>query len=123
MHDPALHLFIDDYHIRNLHALRREFGALEKVPGPLLEDVPERLACWASVLREPDGSFAMWYQSVCELSAHDMATAGAWGRGDEFGFFPERFAGAVPETLTSAVSYAQSNDGFTWHKPGLGCVE
>jgi hypothetical protein len=52
-----------------------------------------------------------------------MATAGAWGRGAEFGFFPERYPNAVPETQTSMVSYACSDDGFAWHKPELGRIE
>lgn len=123
MNDPSLRLFVDDHHIRTIFGLRREFGKLEKHPGPLLEDIPGRLACWACVLREPDGRYRMWYQSVVSVSVHDMARAGAWGRGDEFGFFPERFPGAVRETQTSVISYAESDDGIRWRKPGLGLVE
>lgn len=123
MHDPALRLFIDDFHIRNLCGLERTFGVLEKAPEPVLSDIPGRLACWASVLQEADGSFRMWYQSVYEQSAHEMAGAGAWGRGGEFGFFPDRYPDAIPETQTSMVSYAHSDDGQSWHKPELGRIE
>ena len=119
MHDPSLHLFIDDSHVRNLFGLRRTYGSLEKLPEPVLEDIPGRLACWASVLQEPDGCFRMWYQSTSKESAHEMATAGVWGRGNEFGFFPDRYPDAIPETQTSVVSYAESRDGFHWKKPEL----
>ena len=94
MHDPSLHLFIDDCHVRNLFGLRRTYGSLEKLPEPVLEDIPGRLACWASVLQEPDGCFRMWYQSTTKESAHKMATAGVWG-GNEFGFFPDRYPDAI----------------------------
>lgn len=119
MHDPSLHLFIDDCHVRNLFGLRRTYGSLEKLPEPVLEDIRGRLACWASVLQEPDGCFRMWYQSTSKESAHEMATAGVWGQGDEFGFFPDRYPDAIPETQTSVVSYAESGDGFHWKKPEL----
>jgi len=98
MHDPSLHLFVDDQHIRTLFGLRREFGKLEKRPEPALEDIPGRLACWACVLREPDGRYRMWYQSVAQASAHDLARAGVWGRGEEFGYFPDQpIPGYEPE--------------------------
>ncbi len=59
MHDPSLHLFVDDHHVRTIFGLRREFGKLEKYPDPVLEDIPGRKACWACVLREPDGLYRM----------------------------------------------------------------
>jgi len=123
MYDSSLHLFVDDYYIRNLFAMKRTYGKLTKHPQPILEDIPGRLACWACVIREPDGKFRMWYQSVYNIGAHDMATAGVWGRGTEFGFFPKRMKGAIPETQTSVVSYAESEDGFHWVKPNLGLFE
>ena len=123
MFDPALHLFIDDCHVRNRLGLERTFGVIRKLGTPVLTDVEGRLACWACVLREPDGRFRMWYQSLCRESVHEMATAGAWGRGDAFGFFPDRYPGAVPETQSSVVSYAESEDGFHWQKPDLGLFE
>ena len=42
MYDPALHLFIDDYYIRNIFALKRIFGKAEKLPRPALRDIPGR---------------------------------------------------------------------------------
>jgi hypothetical protein len=59
MHDPSLHLFVDDHHVRTIFGLRREFGKLGKNPDPVLEDIPGRKACWACVLREPDGLYRM----------------------------------------------------------------
>lgn len=123
MYDPSLHLFVDDNDIRTLLGMRREFGQLQKMAPPVLEDIPGRLACWACVMREPDGLFRMWYQSIISAPIHDMQKAGVWGRGEEFGFFGDRFAGAVRETQTSAISYAESTDGVHWQKPSLGLVE
>jgi len=123
MHDPALHLFIDDHHVRTVFGLRREFGKLDKLPAPVLEDIPGRRACWACVLREPDGLYRMWYQSVANAGAHELAKAGVWGRGAEFGYFLERHPEAVRETQTSVISYAESDDGIHWRKPDLGLIE
>lgn len=122
-HDSSLHLFVDDYHIRSRFAMKRVCGRLEKHPTPVVTDLPGRVASWACVLREPDGKFRAWYNSVCNVSAHEMATAGVWGRGSEFGFFPERMKGAIPETQTCTINYAESDDGFHWVKPKLGLVE
>lgn len=123
MYDPALHLFIDDFHIRNQFAMQRVFGRLEKHPDPVLEDISGRQATWGTVMCEPDGRFRLWYQSVCDKSVHEMSTAGVYGRGEEFGYFPECLPGAVRETQTSVISYAESADGFRWEKPDLGLVE
>ena len=122
-HDSSLHLFVDDYHIRNRFAMKRVYGKLEKHPTPLLEDIPGRLVSWACVLREPEGRFRAWYNSSCKTSAHEMATAGVWGRGSEFGFIPERMAGAIRETQACTINYAESDDGLHWGKPSLGLFE
>jgi len=123
MHDPSLHLFLDDQHVRTLFGLRRTFGKLEKHPAPVLEDIPGRLACWACVLREADGLYRMWYQSVSAGGGHALAKAGVWGRGEEFGYFPERHPEAVRETQTSMIAYADSDDGVRWRKRDLGLIE
>lgn len=122
-HDTSLHLFVDDWHIRSRFAMKRVFGKLEKHPTPLVKDLPGRLFNWACVLREPEGKFRVWYNSACAVSAHEMATAGVWGRGSDFGFFPERMKGAVRDTQTCTISYAESDDGFRWRMPGLGLYE
>lgn len=122
-HDSSLHLFVDDYHIRSRFAMNRVCGRLEKYPTPVVTDLPGRVASWACVLREPDGKFRAWYNSICNVSAHEMATAGVWGRGSEFGFFPERMKGAIPETQTCTINYAESEDGFHWTKPSLGLID
>jgi hypothetical protein len=122
-HDPALHLFVDDYHIRNLLSMKRVFGKAKKDPGPALTDIPGRRICWGCVLTE-QGKHRLWYVSIVPLNCHELATAGVWGRGDEYGFFPERHPGAVPEWKTTVLSYAESDDGFTWSRPdNLGLVE
>jgi hypothetical protein len=64
------------------------------------------------VLREPDGLYRMWCPSVADAGAHALARAGVWGRGAEFGYFPERHPEAVRETQTSVISYAESDDGI-----------
>jgi len=122
-HDASLHLFVDDYHIRSRFAMKRVYGKLEKHPEPVVEDMPGRGVSWACVLREPEGKFRVWYCSVYYQSAHEMATAGVWGRGDEFGFFPDRMEGAIRDTQGCVVGYAESDDGFHWIKPSLGLFE
>lgn len=123
MHDPALHLFIDDHHVRATFGMKRVFGTLEKHPEPLLSPWQDRNVCWASILREPDGTFRCWYQSLYRHCVHDMATAGAFGRGTEFGYFPDRFEGAIPATSLSMLAYAESSDGIHWERPALGRCE
>lgn len=103
--------------------MRRVYGKLKKHPIPVVRDIPGRAVSWACVLREPEGKFRVWYNSMYGVSAHEMATAGVWGRGSEFGFFPERMEGAIPDTQTCVVSYAESDDGFKWRKPSLGLFE
>ncbi len=46
-HDSSLHLFVDDYHIRNRFAMKRVYGKLEKYPEPVVEDMPGRGISWA----------------------------------------------------------------------------
>jgi len=123
LHDPALHLFVDDRHVRNLFAMKRVFGRPRKIPEPAMEDIEGRLVAWGSALQEPDGRFRLWYQSIISESPHELATAGVWGRGDNYGFFPSRHPGAAREWQTSVISYAESADGLHWRKPELGLVE
>jgi hypothetical protein len=122
-HDSSLHLFVDDYHIRSRFAMKRVLGKLEKHPTPLVRDLPGRVLNWACVLREAEGRFRVWYNSACDVSGHEMATAGVWGRGSELGFFPERLKGAVRDTQTCTINYAESDDGFHWRNPSLGLYE
>lgn len=121
-HDPALHLFVDDHHIRNVLSMKRVFGRAQKELQPALTDVPGRVMGWGCVLTEPD-RHRLWYQSEIPLNCHDLATAGVWGRGADYGFYPGRAPGAVPEWQTSMLSYAESADGFAWGRPELGLVE
>ena len=122
MHDPALHLFVDDYHIRNLFALRRVHGALEKLTEPVVRDVPGRFAVWGTALREPDGRLRLWYESQANARVHEASSAGVYGKGADFGYSPERYPDAVPETQTTVISYAESRDGRSWELPDVGRV-
>ena len=123
MYDPSLHLFIDDVHIRNTFAMKREFFAPVKQEEPAFEDIAGRAVAWGCAMREVDGRFRCWYQSCVLGNVHEMAVAEVWGRGQDYGFYPERFDNACPEAQTSVLSYAESEDGFRWHKPELGLVD
>ena len=122
-HDPALHLLVDDHHVRNLLSMKRVFGKAKKDPEPVLADIPGRRISWGCVLTE-QGKHRLWYQSIVPQNCHDLAKTGVWGRGDEYGFFPDRHPDAVPEWQTAMVSYAESGDGITWTRPDdLGLIE
>ena len=60
MHDPALHLFVDDHHIRNAFCLKRVFYPLEQDHKACLVDGEGRYLGWACVMRE-EGKFRCWY--------------------------------------------------------------
>ena len=122
MHDPSLHLFVDDHHIRNLFGMKRVFEKPEKL-GPVIESNPGRNVNWGCVRQEDDGRIRMWYLSCSGINAHEAATAGAWGSGETYGFFPEKYRGAAPVTKLVMVAYAESADGIKWDKPALGLVE
>jgi len=123
LYDPALHLFVDDEAVRNVFAMKRIFGEPEKIPEPGLEDIEGRSVTWASAMREPDGLYRLWYQSYVKASSHDVASAGVWGKGADYGYYPDRHSGATREWQVSVVSYAESNDGFHWRKPELGLFD
>src|ERR1051325_5942588 len=119
MHDPSLHLFVDDCHIRNAVGLTRKFFPLEQDHKAILTDIDGRYVAWASAMRDGE-RYRLWYHSATQGSGHDLGAAGVWGRGSEFGFFPERDPNAMRETELSVISYAESDDGLSWHRPDLG---
>ena len=121
-HDPNLHLFVDDYHVRNLLSMKRVFGTAKKDPEPILTDIPGRRICWGCVLAD-EGKYRLWYESIVPQNCHELAAAGVWGRGGDYGFYPDRHPGAVHVWETAMVSYAESDDGVTWRRPDLGLVE
>ncbi|MAE60870.1 MAG: hypothetical protein CMJ49_05865 [Planctomycetaceae bacterium] len=122
-HDPALHLFVDDHHIRNFLSMKRVFGAATRHPQPALTDIAGRTIGWGCVISE-QGKHRLWYESGVPNNCHDLATAGVWGRGADYAYHPDRHPDAVPEYQASVLSYAESADGFTWTRPDdLGLIE
>src|SRR5258708_1389816 len=98
MHDPNLHLFVDDREIQQLINVQRVVNEVRKWPEPvLIADQPWEpdvgLSAWGSVIREKDGTFRIWYM-----------LPGRLGEG-------------------SAYCYAESSDGIHWVKPNLGLFE
>ena len=123
LHDPSLHLFLDDYHVRNVFAMKRTFGRPRKLEEPALQDIEGRSLAWGCVRQEADGRFRCWYQSTLQDNVHEMVDAEVWGRGTDYGFYPERHPAACREWQTSILSYAESEDGLHWHRPELGLFE
>src|SRR5437879_3413876 len=122
MHDPSLHLFVDDHYIRNAFCLKRIFFPLEQDHRAILTDTDGRYIGWASAMLD-GGRYRIWYHSVARVPPHEMAAAGVWGKGSERGFFPDRYPGAIRETQTAMVGYAESADGLKWDRPNLGLIE
>ena len=86
-------------------------------------DEPGRgVAAWGNVIREEDGRLRLWYFSYL-TKGHDMGRAGVWGRGTEYGFFPQGIRAECPMTHHALGMYAESTDGFNWEKPNLGLYE
>jgi hypothetical protein len=118
MHDPSLHLFVDDYHIRNAHCLKRVFFALEQTREPVMTDIDGRYVCWGSVMRDA-GKYRCWYLSCANVSTKDLAAAGVWGKGSDFSYHPDRHPDAIPIEQFEMIGYAESEDGLRWTKPNL----
>ena len=123
LYDPRLHLFIDDHHVRNVFAMKRVFGRPRKLSEPALRDIEGRSLAWGCLRQEADGRYRLWYQSTLQANVHEMATAGVWGRGTDYDYYPDRHPDACREWQTSVLSYAESDDGLQWHKPELGLFE
>ena len=122
MYDPSLHLFVDDFHIRNAFLLNRTFFPLQQDHRAVLTDTDGRYIGWGSAMFD-QGKYRMWYQSVARSDDRAMQAAGVYGRGAEMGYFPDRYAGAIPATQLSMIGYAESSDGLEWRRPDLGIVE
>src|SRR5437867_7481610 len=109
MHDPSLHLLVDDHHIRNAFCLKRVFYPLECDHQPILTDTPGRALAWGCVMLD-DKRYRLWYQSIAHIEPGALAAAGVWGKGSEFGYFPDRHPDAIHEWQSSMVGYAESDD-------------
>jgi len=123
--DPSLHLFIDDKFIRNLVGMKRVFEKPQKVGPVFIEPLKNkgRGAGWACIIQEETGKLRMWYESTPPVLHHDVATAGVWGKGTEYGYFPERMEGSYPEHQIYMIGYAESDDGINWNTPELGIID
>ena len=128
-YDPHLYLFVDDHWIERRDELERVVNEPRPLPEPVVWPEDPRTqsdAAWGNVIREKDGLFRMWYCTLMLGAAggghHEMAKAGVWGRGAEYGFHP-RSSADVPETDAALGKYAESTDGIHWTKPELGLYE
>jgi len=121
MHDPSLHLFVDDHHIRNAYCLKRVFFPLERDHQAVLVDGPGRYLAWACVRREGE-KYRCWYHSVARVISNELAKAGVWGSGEDLGYYPDRHPDAIPAYQLSGCGYADSSDGLKWDRPNLGLI-
>lgn len=97
MHDPNLHLLVDDHEIHHYTNLVRVLNRPRRRPEPMvIGDRPwegRRVQAWGSVIREESGPLRMWYL--------------AWGH----------------DVGHIVYCYAESSDGTHWRKPALGVEE
>ena len=101
MHDPNLHLLVDDREIQQYLRLERVVNKPRKLEHPVVDsDQPwegYRTQAWGSVIQESDGLIRLWYFS-----------------------FPARKPG---EMDVGGYCYAESRDGYHFEKPDLGVAE
>jgi len=128
-HDPNLYLLVDDRWVARSNRLVRVMNHPQVLPEPIIwpdDPATERDCAWGNVIREPDGRFRIWYTTMMMghegKGAHEMASAGVWGRGADFSFHP-RSEADVREVECMLGKYAESTDGIHWVKPKLGLVE
>ena len=128
-HDANLYLFVDDYWIESQPGLTRIDSRARPLDQPIVwPDNPqaETDCAWGNVIREPDGRFRMWYVTMTMghngAGPHEIASAGVWGRGDDFTFRPRSDADR-PAVESMLGKYAESDDGIHWRKPKLGLIE
>ncbi|MFO0870898.1 MAG: phosphodiester glycosidase family protein [Pirellulales bacterium] len=127
--DPRLYLLTSEHWIAERHGLTRIFNRAQPLAEPILwpDDPRSESDCaWGNVIREPDGRFRLWY---CTMNMghqgagpHEIASAGVWGRGDDFTFRPRSEADR-PDVESMVGKYAESHDGIHWRKPQLGLIE
>ncbi len=103
VHDPNLHLFVDDAEIHNFHGLLRKVNRPRKHPEPVIVadrpwEVGNRVQAWGSVVKDPDGLLRIWY----------------------FALNADREPGTEQD---GGYCYAESRDGIHWEKPALGVVD
>jgi hypothetical protein len=128
-HDPNLYLFVDDHWIARQQGLTRVCNRAQPLEKPIIwpDDPKTETDCaWGNVIREPDGRFRLWYVTMTMghngAGPHEIASAGVWGRGDDFAFRPRSDADR-PAVESMLGKYAESDDGIHWRKPKLGLIE
>lgn len=128
-HDPGLHLFVDDRWIAEQAGIKRVINRARPLPEPVIwpdDPATEADCAWGNVIREPDGRFRLWYATMMMghkgEGPHEIARAGVWGRGDDYGHHPRSPAdGRDVESMLGR--YAESTDGIRWTRPNLNRIE
>ncbi len=127
-HDANLYLFIDDHWIEKQRGVTRVYNQAQPLDQPIIapDDPKTETDCaWGNVIREADGKFRLWYCTMTmghnNAGPHEMATAGVWGRGDDFTFRPRSDADH-PDVESMLGKYAESDDGIKWRKPKVGLI-
>lgn len=128
-HDANLYLFIDDHWIEKQRGVSRVYNQAQPLDQPIIapDDPKTETDCaWGNVIREADGKFRLWYYTMTmghnNAGPHEMATAGVWGRGDDFTFRPRSDADH-PDVESMLGKYAESDDGIKWRKPKVGFTQ
>lgn len=127
-HDPGLYLFVDDHWIAEMSGIERIVNRAQPLDEPIVwpDDPRTEADCaWGNVIREPDGRFRLWYATMMMgengRGPHEIAKAGVWGRGDDYGYYP-RSAADGRDVESMLGRYAESDDGIHWTRPNLGLI-
>jgi hypothetical protein len=94
-HDPNSYLFVDDHWIEKQEGIQRVYNQARPLDKPIIwpDDPKTETDCaWGNVIRETDGRYRLWYVTMTmghnNAGPHEIASAGVWGRGDDFTFRP-----------------------------------
>ncbi len=127
-HDADLYLFADDHWIETQQGIARVCNQAQPLDQPIIapDDPKTEADCaWGNMIREADGKFRLWYCTMTmghnAAGPHEMASAGVWGRGDDFTFRPRSDADR-PDVESMLGKYAESDDGITWRKSNVGLI-
>ncbi|MCH2372558.1 MAG: hypothetical protein MK538_00130 [Planctomycetes bacterium] len=96
--DGSRQLFVDDYLIKSIDGVTREFHKLKRHPSNPLWTPPRRIGLLYSVLRTESGRFQLWYMQRIQAVNED-------GKKRRY-----------------PTGYLESDDGVHWRAPSLGVV-